>query len=160
MATPTSSTSSTAALATTPKTGGTATPIDTLNADTTLGTTKVDNAVVAKIAGIAAREVPGVHDLGGGAARALGALRNRVGQQDHAQGISVEVGETQVAADVSLTADYPVPLQQVADGVRAAVIDAVENLVGLQVTEVNVTITDVVIPGVDDADDDQPSRVQ
>ena len=159
MATPTSS-SSTSTVATTPKPASAAAPLDTLNADTSLGTTKVEDAVVAKIAGIAAREVPGVHDLGGGAARALGALRNRVGQQDHAQGISVEVGETQVAADVTLIADYPVPLQQIADGVRGAVIDAIENLVGLQVTEVNVTITDVVIPGADDDTDDQPSRVQ
>lgn len=141
------------ALATAPEAG------DTLNADTSLGKTKVEDAVVAKIAGIAAREVPGVHDLGGGAARAIGALRNRVGQQDHSQGVSVEVGETQVAVDVTLTADYPVPLQQVADGVRAAVIDAIETLVGLEVTEVNVTITDVVIPTEDD-DDATESRVQ
>ena len=132
-----------------------------LNADTSLGTTKINDSVVAKVAGIAARSVSGVHDLGGGAARAIGAIRGALNNSDHAQGVSVEVGETQVAVDVTLIADYPVPLQQVADGVRGAVVDAIESLVGLQVTEVNVTITDVVIPSDDDDDADKAeSRVQ
>lgn len=125
---------------------------DSLNADTTHGTTTVEDSVVAKIAGIAAREVPGVHDLGGGAARAIGALRTRINQADQAQGISVEVGETQAAVDVTVVAEYPIPLHHVADGIRTAVTTAIETLVGLEVTEVNVTITDVNIPSDDDSD--------
>lgn len=125
---------------------------DSLNADTTHGTTTVDDSVVSKIAGIAAREVPGVHDLGGGAARAIGALRNRINQGDHSQGVSVEVGETQAAVDITVVAEYPIPLHHVADGIRTAVTTAIETLVGLEVTEVNVTITDVNIPSDDDSD--------
>lgn len=135
------------ALRTTTGGGGT-----TLNADTTHGRTVVSDAVVAKIAGIAARDVPGVHDLGGGVNRAIGAIRQRLNASDHAQGITVEVGETQVAADVTVVADYPTPLQQVADGVRQAIIGAIEGLVGLEVTEVNVTIADVYMPS-DDEDE-------
>jgi uncharacterized alkaline shock family protein YloU len=134
---------------------------DSLNADTTHGTTTVDDSVVAKIAGIAAREVPGVHDLGGGAARAIGALRNRINQGDQAQGISVEVGETQAAVDVIVVAEYPIPLHHVADGIRTAITTAIETLVGLEVTEVNVTISDVNIPADDDSDGSaDASRVQ
>lgn len=125
---------------------------ENLNADTTHGTTTVDDSVVAKIAGIAAREVPGVYDLGNGAARAIGALRNRINQGDQAQGISVEVGETQAAVDVIVVAEYPIPLHHVADGIRTAVTTAIETLVGLEVTEVNVTIADVHIPTDDDSD--------
>lgn len=117
-----------------------------LNADISHGTTKVNDSVVAKIAGIAAREVVGVHDLGGGAARALGALRSAINATDHSQGITVEVGETQAAVDVTVIAEYPVPLHTVAAEIRAAVTTAIETLVGLEVTEVNVTITDVLIP--------------
>lgn len=124
------------------------------------GTTTIADGVVSKIAGIAARSVPGVHDLGGAAGRAIGAIRGKLNQTDHSQGISVEVGETQVAADVTLVAEYPMDLQQVAEDVRSAVTDAIENYVGMDVTEVNVTITDVFIPSEDDSDDDQPSRVQ
>src|SRR3954452_5602920 len=93
----------------------------TLNVDTSHGTTKVSDSVVAKIAGIAAREVPGVHDLGSGAARAIGAVRAAISSADRSQGVSVEVGSTQAAADITVVADYPISLQQVADGIRASV---------------------------------------
>jgi uncharacterized alkaline shock family protein YloU len=120
---------------------------------TTGGKTEINDSVVAKIAGIAAREVPGVNALGGGAARALGAIRGLANQTDLSQGISVEVGETQAAADVTIVAEYPTNLQDVAQGVRTAVATAIEGYVGLQVTEVNVTVTDVHIPSEDDNKD-------
>ena len=124
-----------------------------------IGKTTINNSVIAKIAGIAASSVPGVFALGGGAARAIGAIRGAMNQQDRAQGISVEVGETQVAADVSIVAEYPMSLQQVAEEVRSAVINAIETYVGMQVTEVNVTVNDVHIPS-DDDNDDTETRVQ
>ena len=65
---------------------------------TTGGKNTIAEGVVSKVAGIAAREVRGVHDLGNGAARAIGAIRNVINQQDRGQGVSVEVGEKQVAA--------------------------------------------------------------
>ena len=114
------------------------------------GSTVIVDSVIAKVAGIATREVAGVFALGGGAARALGAIRDAINSTDLTQGISVEVGETQVAVDITLVAEYPMPLQTVADNVRTAVYAAIENLVGMQVTEVNVTITDVHIPSDDD----------
>jgi uncharacterized alkaline shock family protein YloU len=126
---------------------------------TTGGTTTIADGVVSKIAGIAARSVPGVHDLGGAAGRAIGAIRGKLNQTDHSQGISVEVGETQAAADVTLVAEYPMDLQQIADDVRTAVTDAIENYVGMEVTEVNVTVADVFIPSEDDSDDSD-KRVQ
>lgn len=85
------------------------------------GATTIADGVVAKIAGIAIQEIEGVHALGGGASRALGTLREKVGQKDLTQGVSVEVGQTQVAVDVTLVVEYPHPLQQVADAARDAV---------------------------------------
>jgi uncharacterized alkaline shock family protein YloU len=122
---------------------------------TTPGRTVVADAVVAKVAGIAAREVPGVHALGGGAARAFGAIRDVVGSTDLGQGVRVEVGETQVAADVTIVVEYPVAISRVADEVRLAVATAIEQLVGMDVAEVNVAVADVHVPGEDD--DDQPA---
>nr|WP_246318535.1 Asp23/Gls24 family envelope stress response protein [Leifsonia psychrotolerans] len=107
------------------------------------GKTVIADGVIAKVASIAAREVPGVYALGGGAERMLGAVRDVIGNTDHGQGVRVEVGETQVAADLTIVADYPVPLQKVADDVRAAVYQVIQELVGMEVTEVNVTISDV-----------------
>jgi uncharacterized alkaline shock family protein YloU len=140
----------------TPKTVATTTPT-TIPTDG--GKTVIDDSVVAKVAGIAAREVSGVHALGGGAARAIGAIRNAIGNQDHGQGVKVEVGERQVAADVTIVADYPVSLQDVAERVRKSVGTAIEQIIGMEVAEINVTIQDVYIPEDDDDNKAEESRV-
>ncbi|MWV50967.1 Asp23/Gls24 family envelope stress response protein [Rathayibacter sp. VKM Ac-2803] len=124
------------------------------------GKTVIDDAVIAKVAGIAAREVPGVFALGNNAARAFGAIRSAVGGNDLSQGVRVEVGETQVAVDVTLVVEYPVPMQSVADAVRESVSDAITDLVGMSVAEINVAIVDVHIPGDDSSDTDAESRVR
>jgi len=145
-------------------TGGTQpkTPADVAaRAVTGSGKTTIEDSVVAKIAGIAAREASGVYALGGGAARVVGAIRDALNTTDLTQGISVEVGETQVAVDVTIVAEYPAALQKVADDVRASIYRAMENLIGMEVAEVNVTINDVHIPSDDDdTDDHQEARVQ
>jgi uncharacterized alkaline shock family protein YloU len=123
------------------------------------GTTVIVDPVVAKIAGIAAREVPGVFALGGGAARAIGLVRDAIGSTDLTQGVKVEVGETQVAVDVTIVVEYPMPLTAVASAVRTAIADAIEQLVGMDVAEINVTVTDVHIPGDDDDQATQAPRV-
>ncbi|WP_461173766.1 Asp23/Gls24 family envelope stress response protein [Arthrobacter sp. Z1-9] len=110
------------------------------------GRTVISENAVAKVAGIAARSVPGVYSLGSGPSRALGAIRDAVGSSEHAAGVRAEVGETQVAVDISLVASYGTPLHSLANEVRAAVYRAVEELVGLQVIEVNVEVTDVYVP--------------
>jgi uncharacterized alkaline shock family protein YloU len=122
------------------------------------GKTVIADGVVAKIAGIAAREVPGVYALGGGGARAFGAIRDVINATDLAQGVKVEVGETQAAADLTIVVEYPAPVQEVAGNVRAAVAGAISRLVGLEVVEVNVEVNDVHVPG-DDNDTEEESRV-
>jgi uncharacterized alkaline shock family protein YloU len=109
------------------------------------GRTVISETAVAKVAGIAARAVPGVYSLGSAPSRALGAIRDAVGSSDHAAGVHAEVGETQVAVDISLVATYGTPLHSLADQVRSTVYRADEELVGLQVIEVNVEITDVYV---------------
>lgn len=122
------------------------------------GQTTIAEEVVAKVAGIAAREVAGVYALGSGGARAFGALRDAVNATDLTQGVKVEVGETQAAADITIVVDYPAPIQEVAENVRQAVIGAITRLVGLQVVEVNVDVNDVHLPN-DDTDTDTEPRV-
>ncbi|TFB75901.1 Asp23/Gls24 family envelope stress response protein [Cryobacterium glaciale] len=143
------------------KSTNTSAPIGTARAGEPLigtGKTVINDGVVAKVAGLAAREVAGVHALGGGAARALGAIREAMNSTDVSQGVSVEVGETQVAVDVTIVAEYPVPLQQVASDIRSNVIRAIEDLVGLEVTEVNVTIVDIHLPSDDAAVETEPTK--
>ncbi|WP_394251100.1 Asp23/Gls24 family envelope stress response protein [Arthrobacter pityocampae] len=110
------------------------------------GRTVIGDAAAVKIAAIAARAVPGVHALGGGSGRALGAIRDAVGANDLSHGVKVEVGQTQLAVDISLVASYGFALNALADAVRAAVYEALTELVGLEVIEVNVEILDVHLP--------------
>ncbi|MEV4391563.1 Asp23/Gls24 family envelope stress response protein [Nonomuraea sp. NPDC049607] len=125
--------------------GGSANPLVTDK-----GTTSIDDVVVAKIAGLAAREVSGVHAMGGGAARALGSMRGMVGgERSVAQGVSVEVGERQAAVDMDLVAEYGTAIPDLAAAVRRNVIAAVERMCGLEVTEVNIRVDDVHLPGQD-----------
>ncbi|MFC3298115.1 Asp23/Gls24 family envelope stress response protein [Arthrobacter agilis] len=111
--------------------------------DAPAGRTVIGDPAAVKIAAIAARSVPGVHALGPGAGRALGAIRDAVGANDLAHGVKVEVGQTQLAVDISLVADYGFPLNALADAVRAAVYEALTDLVGLEVIEVNIEVLDV-----------------
>ncbi|TWS20821.1 Asp23/Gls24 family envelope stress response protein [Tsukamurella asaccharolytica] len=130
-----------------PKTGS---PVST---QVGLGSTRIADVVVAKIAGIAAREVDGVHDLGGGAARVVGRIRETLpGAADLTQGVTVEVSEKQATIDVAIVAEYGVAIHDLASGIRSNVIDAVESTTGLSVTEVNVTVHDVHVADEDATD--------
>jgi uncharacterized alkaline shock family protein YloU len=126
--------------------------------DRPAGRTVIGDPAAVKIAAIAARSVPGVHSLGLGAGRALGAIRDAVGANDLSHGVKVEVGQTQLAVDVSLVAEYGYALHALADAVRTAVHDALTRLVGLEVIEVNVEVLDVQLPSPADARSVERSR--
>jgi len=119
------------------------------------GSTSIADAVVTKVAGIAAREVGGVQNLGGGAARSFGSAKQRVGIGDErSQGVSVEVGEREAAVDLTIVIEYGESIPRVADAVRSNVIERVEGITGLSVTEVNVAVNDLHFPGDDEPDDE------
>jgi uncharacterized alkaline shock family protein YloU len=121
------------------------------------GRTVIQDAVVSKIAGIAAQEVEKVQ-MGGGTAAAVGNFLGSVtgavtggggtpgGGGSLTTGVSVEVGEEETALDLTMAVEYGTPIPQLAEQVRRNVINRVENLVGLRVTEVNITVNDVQFP--------------
>jgi len=120
------------------------------------GVTSIGDAVVAKVAGIAAQEVEKVQ-MGGGAAAAVGGFLSSVtgavtggnstgGGGNLTSGVSVEVGEKEAAVGLTMAVEYGVQIPQTAEAVRGNVINRVENLTGLRVTEVNITVNDVQFP--------------
>ena len=127
-----------------------------------LGKTTIADRVVQKIVSLAAREVPGIYDLGGGAARTLGAIRERIpgSSQTSGQGVTVEVGQSQAAVDLEVVTEYGMSIADVAKSVRRNVISAVEGMTGLEVTEVNLSVIDIHLPGDDQEVAPQPARVQ
>ncbi|NKI41185.1 Asp23/Gls24 family envelope stress response protein [Streptomyces physcomitrii] len=125
------------------------------------GKTTIADGVVEKIAGLAARDVAGVHAMGGGMSRAFGAMRDRVpgSSKSVSRGVKAEVGESQTALDLEIVVDYGVSIADVARDVRENVINAVERMTGLEVVEVNIAVSDVKLPDEED-DEESESRVQ
>ncbi|MET9845641.1 Asp23/Gls24 family envelope stress response protein [Streptomyces ossamyceticus] len=127
------------------------------------GRTTVADVVVEKIAGMAARDVPGVHALGSGFARSMGTMRERMpgagSGKSVTRGVSVEVGEKQAAIDLEIVVDYGVSITDVAGEVRESVISAVERMADREVVEVNITVSDVKLPDEEDEGEER-QRIQ
>jgi uncharacterized alkaline shock family protein YloU len=110
------------------------------------GRTIISDTVVSTIAGIAAQEVDGVH-MGGSASRAAsGILGNITGSESQTRGVSVEVGTTEAAIDLTMGIEYGRDILRTVDEVRRRISDRVQSMTGLRVTELNATISDVVFP--------------
>lgn len=128
------------------------------------GRTQIADVVVSKIAALATREISGVHDLGGGAARAFGSIRERIpgASSNVSQGVAVEVGEKQAAVDLDVVVEYGAAIVDLAVAIRRNVITAIERMTGLEVVEVNIAVNDVHIPSADDYAPQQstPARVE
>jgi uncharacterized alkaline shock family protein YloU len=112
------------------------------------GTTVIANEVVEKIVGIATREVPGVHDLGGDVARVFAAVKERIGlgDGDGNQGVSVRLEGPRANIKITLVIEYGFVVYSVTEKVRAKVITAVENMLGVEVTAVDIVVDDVHVP--------------
>jgi uncharacterized alkaline shock family protein YloU len=127
------------------------------------GTLSIADGVVAKIAGIACREVSGVHNMGTGASRLFGAVKEHLpgtsATPDAAQGVGVEVGDIETAIDLDVVTDYGAAIPDVARAIRENVIRRVESMTGLSVTEVNVSVDDVYL-GDELAEPHEEPRVQ
>jgi uncharacterized alkaline shock family protein YloU len=118
-----------------------------------MGNTIISSAVVSQIAGIAAQEVENAQMSGGASAAVGGILQSVAGSvtggssgEDYSRGVSVEVGEEEAAVDLTMTVDYGQSIPRITEAVRGNVINRVESLSGLRVTEVNISVTDVLIP--------------
>ncbi|MFD0155004.1 Asp23/Gls24 family envelope stress response protein [Streptomyces sp. NPDC055721] len=127
------------------------------------GRTTIADGVVEKIAGLAARDVVGVHAMGSGLSRTFGAVRDRVpggggGKASVTRGVKAEVGEVQTALDLEIVVDYGVSIADVAGDVRENVIAAVERMTGLEVVEVNIAVSDVKLP--DEEEEEPEQRLQ
>ena len=121
------------------------------------GKTVIAEGVVAKIAGVAAREIEGVHDLVPlGAGAALAGIAGRLARTDQrSSGVNVEVGQREAAVDLNMTVEYGVSIPQVAEAVRQNIMDRIHAMTGLTVKEVNINASDLYFP-----EEQQQTRVQ
>ncbi len=119
----------------------------------------VADEVISTIAGVAAREVKGVHQLGKGALRhALGRV---TGSSETTQGIAVEVGKKEVAVDIDVVVMYGLNIQDLCGQVRRLVSERIEQMTGLTVKEVNLNVVDIHYEGkIKELEPEPKSRVE
>ncbi|MBA4505125.1 Asp23/Gls24 family envelope stress response protein [Corynebacterium sanguinis] len=121
------------------------------------GTTVIDDTVVGKIAGIATREVSGVANLGGGAARMWGAVRESLTASTNVQqGVNVAVQDGHASIAVAIIAEYGVAIHELAKAIRENVTQAVTRMTGLIVDRVDITVHDVNLPDAEPIDRIEP----
>jgi uncharacterized alkaline shock family protein YloU len=110
------------------------------------GRISVAQRVVQKIAGIAC----------------FGAIRERIPGSvgpNVAQGVGVEVGETQAAVDLDIVVEYGVSIAELGRSIQRNVKTSIERMTGLEVVEVNINVDDVHLPGAESGEAPSPSRV-
>jgi uncharacterized alkaline shock family protein YloU len=110
------------------------------------GRTIIADSVVSQVAGMAAQEVDGVH-MGGSASRAAGGIIGTItGSEGQTRGVSVSVGTTEVAIDLTMGVEYGRDIMEVVEEVRRRISERVQSFTGLRVTEMNATVSDIVFP--------------
>lgn len=105
-----------------------------------LGTVKIADDVVAMIAGLATMEAKGVASMAGNVGNEL---LDKVGVRNLNKGVKVLVNGKHVRADVAIYVEYGHHIPAVSQKVQEKVKTAIENMTGLEVTDVNVRIAGV-----------------
>ena len=105
-----------------------------------LGDVRVSEEVVAIIAGLAATEVEGVSSMAG---NITNEIVSKLGMKNLSKGILVEVLDEEIKVDVAINIAYGYKIPEVSTKVQEKVKTAIENMTGLNVTEVNVKIAGV-----------------
>lgn len=94
------------------------------------GSTSISKSAVSQIIDTVASKAEGI----------------RVSSSGTGRGSSIEVGSEEVAIDLKVSADYNRSILQVTDTLRHDVTERIESLLGLRVTECNVTVNDIYFP--------------
>ena len=122
--------------------------------DENIGSVKIADDVVAMIAGLAATEVDGVSAMAG---NITNELMSRVGMKKLSKGVKVEMSQKKVYVDLAVMMEYGYNIPATCQKVQSKVQNAIENMTGLEVANVNIRIAGVHVPQnrQDERDDEQ-----
>ncbi len=112
----------------------------TIQSDEMIGQVQIADEVVAIIAGLAATEVEGVASMAG---NITNELVSKLGMKNLSKGIKVSVEDGEVTVDVALNIDYGYSVPKTSRKVQEKVKASIENMTGLTVADVNITIASV-----------------
>lgn len=111
-----------------------------LQSDENRGVVQIADDVVAMIASLAATEVKGVHALSG---NITNELMSKVGVKKLTKGVKVVIDENNVTIHLAVTMEYGFNIPATCTKVQDKVKTAVENMTGLNCTDVNIRIVGV-----------------
>ena len=111
-----------------------------IHADGQVGVMQIADEVVATIAGLAATEVEGVASMAG---NITNELIGKLGVKNLSKGVKVLVTDRNVDVDLALNIDYGYSIMKVSEKVQDRVKTAIENMTGLEVSMVNISIVNV-----------------
>ena len=112
----------------------------TIQNDASLGEVKIADEVVAIIAALAATEVEGVASMSG---NITNEVIGKLGIKNLSKGVKVDVLEGVVTVSLALNLKYNYNIMDVTGKVQEKVKNAVENMTGLEVADVNIKVAGV-----------------
>ncbi len=107
------------------------------------GSVNISEDVISIIANIAASEVEGVAKMTGGI---TGEITEMLGMKSLSKGVEVYIDEDVVKISMNLAIEYGKKIKEVAEEVQEKIKETVETMTGLNVSEVNIGIQEVVFP--------------
>lgn len=114
--------------------------IYTIQNDASKGEIKIADEVVAIIAALAATEVEGVASMAG---NITNELIGKLGMKNLSKGVKVDVLEGIVTVSLALNLKYNYSIVEVSARVQEKVKNAIENMIGLEVADVNIKVAGV-----------------
>ena len=102
-----------------------------------IGEVKIADDVVAAIAALAASEVEGIAAISGSMTKEIVTKR---GMKNLSRGIRIHVEDGKVRVEASITMEYGYSIPKTCAQVQERVKSAIENMTGLEVSEVNIRI--------------------
>ena len=114
----------------------------TIYDDQTIGKVQIADEVVAIIAGLAATEVEGVASMAG---NITNELVGKLGMKNLSKGVKVDVLENVVCVNLNLNLEYGYSIPETCKKVQEKVKTAIENMTGLEVSDVNISIAGVAL---------------
>lgn len=105
-----------------------------------VGAVQIADDVVAMIASLAATEIEGVSAMVG---NITNELMSKVGMKSLTKGVKVDISEKNVAVDLAVIMEYGYNIPSTCQKVQQKVKTAIENMTGLNCTDVNIRIAGV-----------------
>ena len=112
----------------------------TIQNEASLGEVKIADEVVAIIAALAATEVEGVASMAG---NITNEVIGKLDIKNLSKGVKVDVLEGVVTVSLALNLKYDYNIMEVTAKVQEKVKNAVENMTGLEVADVNIKVAGV-----------------